>query len=77
MSQYHFTTSQSMKYNQRRHSLCGLTIDSSINNDGSMDHKSNQSIPLHLHSEQSLNIGIIGGGMAGLYLCTFATEIHP
>ena len=58
-----------MKYNQRRHSLCGLAIDSSIKEDGSMDHKSNESILLH--SEQSLNIGIIGGGMAGLYSLHF------
>ena len=60
-----------MKFNQHLHSLCGLTIDSCIKEDGSMDHKSNESIPLHLHSEQNLDIAIIGGGMAGLYSLHF------
>ena len=63
-----------MKCNQHLHSLCGLAIHSSIKEDGSMDHKSNESIPLHLHSEQSLNIGIIGGGLGGrVYIHKFSS----
>ena len=53
-----------MKYNQRRHSLCGLDIGSCIKEDGSVDHKSNESIPLHyftvneIQSTSSLSLWI-------------------
>ena len=71
------TSSPSIKYNQYLDCLCGLVSDSSVKEDGANDHESSESIPLHITSENSLNIGIIGGGMAGLYSALLLQKYIP
>ena len=71
------TTSPSIKYNQYHDCLCGLVSDSSVKEDGFTDHESSESVPLHIASEKSLNIGIVGGGMAGLYSALLLQKYIP
>ena len=71
------TTSLSVRFSQHLDSLCGLGSNNSIENAGSKDHESSNKIPLHLASEKSLNIGIVGGGMAGLYSALLLQKYIP
>ena len=67
----------SIRFSQHLDSLSGLCYDNSNEKAGSKDDVSRNKIPPHLASEKSLHIGIVGGGMAGLYSALLLQKYIP